>query len=133
MTNRMDLMWLFLPALVQLTIAEKRWRLRPARGGGGLAPFLLLEAFSILFFGFAFPNSAYAKLTTGVPWRQLMVQGEYYLLNSLAWDPVTLFGIAVLVGFVLIVKRDDRRLLMVSLGIVLYLSYTVKIGGDYMS
>ena len=74
---------------------------------GGLAPFILWEAFSIIYYGFAFPNSAYAKLTTGVPWRQLMVQGEYVFGELLAWDPVTLFGVAVLVGFVL--DREARR------------------------
>jgi len=96
-------------------------------------PFVAWEIFSLVYYGFPFPNSAYAKLGAAVPLKSLIMQGDFYLLNSLAWDPITLFAIAALVGTALAFYRAERTLLMLSIGVLLYLAYTIKIGGDYMS
>jgi arabinofuranosyltransferase len=132
-TNRMDLVWLVLPPLAHLTSTHGYWRPRHYRRWLGLSPFVAWETFSLLYYGFPFPNSAYAKLTPQVSWRSLLIQGDCYLLNSLSWDPITLFAMAALVGTALWAYRKDHALLMMSAGIALHIAYTIKIGGDYMS
>ncbi len=84
-TNRMDLVWFFLPGVLDVAWREKAWRRGKLRVWLWGAPFVAWELFSLLYYGFLFPNSAYAKLTTGIPWWQMARQGVYYLINSLAW------------------------------------------------
>ena len=131
MTNRLDTLLLFLPALVFSLI-----EVRSVRGVwmmllGGM-PFILWELFSLLYYGFPVPNTGPAKLNIGLTSRaDLLRQGGFYLLNSLRWDPLTLVLTAVGVA-VALVSRECRRL-PVSLGVVLYVLYVVWIGGGFMS
>jgi arabinofuranosyltransferase len=97
----------------------------------GFAPFIAWEIFSIIYYGFPFPNTAYAKLNTGVPAGQLMRHGLDYLLDSLQADPLTLPAIGAAAAAALI-WRDPRHI-AIAAGIVLYLLYVVRIGGDFMS
>jgi arabinofuranosyltransferase len=118
-----------------------RQRMSPPRGSSpillvgvllvGFLPILAWEVFSVIYYGFPFPNTAYAKLNTGIPAADLARQGLYYFANSLQIDPLTLpaIGCAVLAA---IVSRRGRHL-AIAAGIVLYLLYVVKIGGDFMS
>jgi arabinofuranosyltransferase len=133
LVTRMDLVWLLLPALAHVSWKGGTWRRRRWRAWLGLWPFFGWELFSLLYYGFLFPNSAYAKLTVHLPLRALLSQGLCYLINSLAWDPLTLFAITALaaVGFARVGR--ERAPAMVSLGVVLYLVYVVRVAGDYMS
>jgi arabinofuranosyltransferase len=133
LVTRMDLLWLLLPALLHLTWRGGYWRRRHLGVWLGLWPLLAWEVFALLYYGFLFPNSAYAKLTMQVPLGALFAQGLYYLLNSLSWDPLTLFATTVLTATGFRLGMRDRRALMLSLGVVLYLVYVVRVGGDYMS
>jgi arabinofuranosyltransferase len=72
------------------------------------------EVFSLVYYGFLFPNTAYAKLNTGIPIVELVGQGTHYFLNSLEWDPVTLTVTAFAV--ILAVLRRDRKSLPVAAG-----------------
>jgi len=50
------------------------------RGAGktlvvGFAPLLLWELFAVVYYGFPFPNTAYAKLAAGIPSSELWLQG----------------------------------------------------------
>ena len=87
--------------------------------------------FSLVYFGFAFPNTYYAKLHTSLPSAEVYTQGLLYYLNSLERDPVTL----ITLGLVLAAACSSRRphLMAGAIGISLYLLYVVKIGGDFMS
>ncbi|MDX9752772.1 MAG: hypothetical protein RBU29_02360, partial [bacterium] len=68
----------------------------------GFLPLLLWELFSMVYYGFPFPNTAYAKLfSTGLSRWELVQQGGFYLLNGLWVDPVTIVGIGLGVGFAL--------------------------------
>ncbi len=132
MLNRLDTLLLFLPALF-LTVYETRktiWQSGKWMALGFL-PIVLWEGFSLFYYGFPFPNTYYAKLTTGIPQSDLYRQGWLYFQNSLAWDHVTLptIGLAALVS---LFSRESRRISLV-LGILLYLAYIVRIGGDFMS
>jgi arabinofuranosyltransferase len=132
-TNRMDLMWFFLPALAHLTWAHGYLRRRHYRLWLGLLPFVAWELFSLVYYGFPFPSSAYAKLTTGVPGVTLVRQGMFYLINSLSWDPLTLFVIGALLLHAFTRSERDLPLRMLGIGVVLYLLYGLRVGGDYMT
>ncbi len=128
--NRMDLLLLVAPAL-----AHAFWQHRSRQALGrvllGFVPFLAWEIFSIIYYGFPFPNPAYAKLGTGIPIAELARHGMDYLLDSLQADPLTLLTLAAALLAVLF-WRDRRHALCVA-GIALYMLYVVRIGGDFMS
>ena len=59
----------------------------------GFVPVVAWELFSLFYYGFPFPNTAYAKLKTGIPASELTRQGILYLQDSIARDPITLTAI----------------------------------------
>lgn len=128
--NRLDMLLIFAPALIYagLKVNKKSGWLAL---GAGFLPVVLWECFSILYYGFALPNTYYAKLNTGIRHSDLLKQGVIYLLNSLNWDPLTLLSIT----FALLVTMNMRfkRNSVAALGILLYIFYIVWIGGDFMS
>jgi arabinofuranosyltransferase len=129
-TNRMDVAVLLAPPA-----AYAFYRARGLRAVGVVllasTPFLLWEAFSLFYYGFPFPNTAYAKLGTGIGAWETARQGAYYFRNSLSLDPLTL---PVIGGGLLapLVSRRWRELPL-ALGTALYLAYVLKVGGDFMS
>ncbi|HWX25090.1 MAG TPA: hypothetical protein VN083_08625, partial [Vicinamibacteria bacterium] len=128
--NRMDSLLLVLPALLVCGLRQPLGRAVKDVLAGFL-PFLLWIVFSVVYYGFPFPNTAYAKLSTGIPASDLVAQGLLYLLNSLAMDPVTLF--VILLGLVVPVALRVPWARSFGVGILLFLVYTVRIGGDFMS
>ncbi len=130
MLNRMDHILLVAPVLVWVLWEYRKWR-----GFGiaalGFVPFFLWELFALIYYGFPFPNTAYAKLNTGISIIGYMEQGFAYFLNSISLDPITQIGmlIALLIPFFTKEKSD----IPIALGIALYLLYVVRIGGDFMS
>ncbi len=130
MLNRLDSGLLVLPALM-LRSYEVGWRTGVKSAAIGLVPLAIWELFSIIYYGFPFPNTVYAKLNTGIGFGPLAMQGLVYLVNSITHDPVTLFAIAVFV--LAAVATRPRESWPIALGIVLYLIYLVSIGGDFMS
>lgn len=97
----------------------------------GAAPAMAWTLFALAYYGFPFANTAYAKLGTHISRGELWTQGLLYLVDSLDRDPLTVTAIAfaVVTGFAgpLMTSRG------LSGGIVLYLLYTVSIGGDFMA
>ncbi len=127
--NRMDVLLLLLPALmVGLRAIGPRegWRALLL----GFAPFLAWELFSLWYYGFPFPNSAYAKLGAGIPLGALLGRGLAYMAGSFGGDPLT--PTLILAALLMSCLRRDRRDWPVTLGVLLYLIYTVRIGGDFM-
>lgn len=128
MLTHMDTILLYLPALLHVL------RRRMAAGVGaylvGFAPFVLWEAFSLFYYGVPVPNTAYAKLGAGIPGGELLVQGAYYFLNSMANDPMTLIIIGAAVASAFTIR--DARAIAIALGVIAYLGYTLLIGGDFM-
>lgn len=133
MLNRMDTALLFLPPLAYAAWqTPSDWWRRLRLLAAGATPFLLWSFFSLFYYGAIFPNTAYAKLNTGlISQAELWQQGGIYFANSLAWDPVTLgaVGLAVLV----VVYRRQWQDWPLLLGVLLYLLYVWRIGGDFMS
>ncbi len=129
--NRMDTLLLYLPAIAAALVAKRSWK-GIALAGLAFAPFVAWELFSIAYYGFPFPNTAYAKLITGVPQETLRLQGICYLANSLSMDPATL-TVITLGGIAACFSPHRSRLLLVLAGTLSYLLYIVWIGGDFMS
>ena len=128
--NRLDSLLLVGPALAAAATSLPKRRLARA-AAIGFAPLIAWTAFAFVYYGFPFPNTAYAKLNTGVAQAELAAQGLYYLFNSLSIDPLTL--VIVLLALGLPLARGPMGALPLSLGIVLYLAYVVRIGGDFMA
>ncbi len=128
--NRLDALVLFAPAML-LAIGEmprRKQAFLPVVCGA--LPLLIWLAFSLVYYGFPFPNTAYAKLNTSVPAGELAAQGLNYYIFTIEHDPLTL--IAIFGGMLLPLVLRDRRGLAVALGMLLYLVYIIKIGGDFM-
>jgi arabinofuranosyltransferase len=101
------------------------------RLGLGLGPLVAWELFSLVYYGALTPNTAVAKLNTGLGSGELAAQGFAYLGDSLRRDPLTLVAIAGAAA--LAALRRERFALLIVLGIALHLAYVVKVGGDFMS
>jgi len=97
----------------------------------GAVPLILWHLFALVYYGFLFPNTAYAKLGTGIPSTELMAQGLRYLSESFRADPVTLLTIAgaMLVGL----WRPTPRTAALTCALVASVGYVVRAGGDFMS
>ena len=93
MVNRFDTGLLVLPALA-VEIWRSGWRAAVVPVAVGMLPLAAWEVFSVVYYGFPFPNTAYSKLKTGVPAPEIHYQGFLYLLDSIANDPLTLLVIA---------------------------------------
>jgi len=128
--NRMDAVLLVAPLLACMALEQPA--LRSAKVLlAGFAPFLLWELFALTYYGFPFPNSAYAKLRTGLERTVLVEQGLYYLWSSLRIDPLT--PAAIVAGLLVLLHTRSRRDVFPVLGMLAYLVYVVGIGGDFMS
>lgn len=129
MVSRMDTALLYAPA-----VFVAWWRMRSIRTlltvAIGLLPFVFWEAFSLIYYGFPFPNTAYAKLNSGLPKLDLMRHGGYYFLNCLNRDPLSLAVIAGGLGSLVILPK--RTWTPIALGVVFYLLYLIRVGGDFM-
>ena len=129
--NRSDTALLFVVPLAEMALRTLRARGREAVRPivvGALPPVLWL-AFATFYYGFPLPNTYYAKVANGIPsWLQHQ-QGWAYLFNSISHDPMTLGTIALCALFAWRVPGAVRRAAISSL---LYVAYTVSIGGDFM-
>jgi len=128
--NRMDTFLFFLPPLVMIYIKRRKLEILKYLLAGFL-PFIAWEIFSIIYYGFPLPNTAYAKLYTGFHRIDLIEQGILYGLNSLNWDPITL--LAVFTGTGLSILHGSWKEKSVAVGVIFYFCYVIWIGGDYMS
>jgi arabinofuranosyltransferase len=140
--NRLDTALFYFPPLLWVI-----WQSRHQRPfiplATGFLPLLFWEIFSIIYYGFPLPNTAYAKAVyAGIPTSDLARQGLLYLQNSLKWDPITLLVIAIALLITLWQfsqslrnnsASDRLKSIAVALGILFYLLYVIKIGGDFMS
>lgn len=142
--TRLDLAPLVLPAwLWVLWSARARPRVALAAAAAGIGPAAAWEAFSLLYYGAPFPNTAYAKLNTGIPAAELAAQGLAYLRNSLLLDPPTLIAVGAGLAVGLAARRtgeDPGGATPLSapprvwaVGLALSLAYVVRVGGDFMS
>jgi arabinofuranosyltransferase len=128
--NRMDLALIVLPGVL-----VRAWERRSVRTLGmlllGFAPFILWELWAFFYYGFPFPNTAYAKLNTQLPAGLLVRQGWFYFADSLTTDPLT--PIMIIAGLLTPLLVGRLRHLPIIIGVVIYLAYVLRIGGDFMA
>lgn len=129
--NRLDTLLLFVPGILSVYWNSPEKRKNVGILLLGFSPLIIWEIFSLVYYGFPFPNTAYAKLNTSIPQGLLFIQGLYYLINSLSWDSLTLLVIAF--SFSMIFMKKNWKQLPIIAGIFFYLVYTIRIGGDFMS
>jgi arabinofuranosyltransferase len=133
--NRPDSILLVLPLLVYATfknyLFQKNILLSSQQILVGLIPIILWTLFSLFYYGFPLPNTAYAKLGTGIPQSELILQGIFYFFDSIEFDPFTLTIISLAVIYSFLIR--DKLKIFLSMGIILYLVYILYIGGDFMS
>ena len=130
---RSDSVLIFIPMAVWAYLARTRisfWRRVPI-GMAGLLPFVAWTAFSVLYYGFPFPNTFYAKLHTGISTADYATSGLWYHVSSWALDPMLLLVPVLFVA--LFVKARNRTLVPLFIGLAFYELYVVSIGGDFMA
>jgi arabinofuranosyltransferase len=127
--NRLDLALVVAPPLAARLLSRPD-RSKLAAVVLAVLPLAAWLAFSVVYYGFAWPNTAYAKLGTGLTPAELAPQGLLYARNLVTRSPIT--AIVILAGLLEALRRP-RATGVLGLGILLYLAYTVCVGGDFMS
>ncbi|MEK7989481.1 MAG: hypothetical protein VSS52_000610, partial [Thiotrichaceae bacterium] len=96
----------------------------------GFTPLILWELFSLIYYGSLFPNTAYAKLNTGISSLEAMEQGLIYIYFNWTLDPLTIITLVSAIFLPLLLKQ--WKLLPLSLSILITIFYVIKIGGNFM-
>lgn len=128
--TRHDLLLLVTPALLWVLWQRRSWGVF-VRMVIGFLPVVAWEIFSLWYYGFLFPNTAYAKLSVGLPREELLAQGGRYLLDTAASHPIIIAVIAF--AGILAALQRSRIAGAVVFGIMTYVAYVVWVGGDFMS
>lgn len=131
--NRSDSILLYLGPLAYL--AWRAWpvhRLRIAIYFAiAFSPVALWMLFSLVYYGFPFPNTYYAKVAIGIPRSLQLRQGLAYIANSINYDPLTLGVIGMAATMAVGLRRGAE--LAAAASALLYVLFTVSVGGDFMS
>jgi arabinofuranosyltransferase len=110
---------------------EKPW---PRRIGllalGGL-PALTWMLFSLVYYGAIAPNTALAKVMTGIPATEYLAQAIQYTRHTLATDTITL--LLLLAGCLAGFWQSSWRWRALSSGLLLWFAYLALVGADYMA
>ena len=130
MVNRLDSGLLVGPAMLFVLWTHRSVR-SFAIAGVGFLVLLAWFGFAMAYYGFILPNTAYAKLITGVDRLSLAHNGANYLLTSFLTDPVTV--LVIFGSLIAIIATASIRFVAAGAGIVLHLAYLILIGGDFMS
>jgi arabinofuranosyltransferase len=135
--TRFDYVLLIAPSLAVAVIAPLRpWspsalRAQLRRSLGFVIPVGLWLAFATFYYGFPFPNTAYAKLNTSIPLSSRLEQGVSYLVDAVYRDPILVL-FPLIAAFVVLRARASRPAKELLAGVALYLAYVAWIGGDFM-
>ena len=129
MLCRQDLVLLIAPALAYAAAVARPPRLRAL--ALGLLPLVAWHLFALVYYGALVPNTALAKLATGIPAGELVAQGWKYWKATLWMDPVTV--VVAGAGFVMIALWRRRAGVLMAAGAALYALYLLRVGGDFMA
>jgi len=96
----------------------------------GLSPIIVWSIFSLVYYGALVPNTAYAKINTGISRSENWRAGFHYLVECIRLDAITP---AVVIGspLVLITRRTGQVAALVG-GVVVNFAYILSVGGDFM-
>ena len=137
--NRQDTVLLYAPVLALLMLVA----IRRDRWCGfaylciGAMPAIGWTLFTVVYYGALIPNTGYAKLSTGISTTALALQGLRYYAYTARYDLWTLATIATALLLLCFVRRTSLATRTIgrcaALGILLYLVYVVRIGGDFFA
>lgn len=128
--NRQDCVLIYLPALAYAWWNTDNKKIGLLTLCIGFIPLLIWELFSIIYYGFPFPNTAYAKLGAGIPRSDLLCQGLRYYTWTYQHDRVTL--VTLIIGLIVPFFRKQKEIWACAIGVFLYCAYILWIGGDFM-
>jgi arabinofuranosyltransferase len=94
----------------------------------GFLPLLIWMIFQVTYYGFLFPNTAYAKLGTGTS-TNLLFSGLKYTLDTTFEDPLT---IATILLGIFATSRSGLKNYAVGFSLIISIFYLLKTGGDFM-
>lgn len=138
--NRIDSIIMILPSVIYSTFvyfkknnSNKKWIHKLLLLFIVLMPAWLWLVFSLIYYGFPLPNTAYAKLFINDSLSEKIQQGFYYFNNSWNYDFITQVIIvsAILFGFSLI--RRNFKITLLAMGLCLQYIYILYTGGDFMA
>lgn len=97
----------------------------------GFFPFVIWELFSLLYYGFPFPNTAYSKIGAAFPSNYYLGYGTEYYIDALLVD---ILLVLLPLGFAITAcLKKSTSFRAVAVGVTLYMLYVFYIGGDFMS
>lgn len=130
LTARLDLFFMSFPILLHVFFLETRpVRRRICLAFAGLLPIVAWEVFSIVYYGFVFPNTKYAKLGV-LPLGRALEHAFAFIKDFVVWEPFP--AAMILLAIVIVLWRGDRLGRVSMIGVLCYLSYLIMIGGGYM-
>ena len=127
--TRHDFAVLVAPVVIAL-LMRSRGRERGHTLLAAALPLAIWSAFSLLYYGSPWPNSAYAKLNNGLSLTESFRAAEPYFLDLIKYDAVAalVITVAALRGML----QGSWGVRPLAAGLVLYLLYLGSAGGDYM-
>jgi len=125
--NRMDYALILFPIVIYMIMLYKSKNITPILIASLITSIWFI--FSIFYFGHFFPNTYYAKLGAGYPISEFIKRGINYYYVQYNNDPITLVTIFTGIFLGLMQKGVIRA---TSIGLILYLLYFFKSGGDFM-
>ena len=129
---RMDSVLIFIPMIVTayFFMTKESFIKRIGIGFLSLLPLILWEVFAVFYYGFPFPNTFYAKLYSGYPTAEYISKGLTYLHLSYMFD-ILLLVIPIFFLILLFIYKKTKLYSLLA-GMLLYLLYIIRIGGDFM-
>lgn len=130
--NRMDSAVLVTPMLIGTVLSAppgKRWKPLLL----GQLPALAWFGFALIYYGFPFPNTAYAKLNATIPKREMWGQGVAYVLDTVYNDAVSAIVLLLALLATVSAVQQVARLRVVLFSVVCGVFYVISVGGDFMA
>jgi len=96
----------------------------------GLMPVFAWLGFSVIYYGYPFPNTFYVKIRNDLSMMDYLVKGfNYYKVNFLC-DMVTV--LIIVIALIILSWKGNALRRMIAIGIFFKLVYILRIGGDFM-
>lgn len=122
--SRPDAIVLIAPAVAINLWLTRQWKAAVL----GMMPVILWTIFSLSYYGSPVPNTALAKVGTGLSASDTAVQAIHYFNWSYENDPITLLILAIGL-FCGLTNKSCRPL---AIGLLLFIFYLFYVGADYM-
>lgn len=129
--NRSDTILLYIPALLHIMYASNIKSKQDIIKFAFIAtlPATLWLIFSLIYYGYPFPNTAYAKaLATEFPTSWKVIRGLEYLKNSIHWDAPA-YAILCLATFFSVKSKSPIKISVIA-GVILYIVYVIFTGAS---